>query len=243
MTEDRDLRRRAHRLAGMFGDVEAKGRLDTAEIDRAEHSLTRLTAASAPTLTIVRLLHDIQGVAFEPGREATRMHGFLFDKDQNLMNQPSYETLDGETLLRPMHGRQDTEFRCLAYWLEFKNDDDFTGIRFGGIGGGTLLKFGIYQRQSDGAWVSGSPTKQYIVSPEDAIVRARQQRDELLAGDNVLAALGTSDTSDEAYARLQVAMENAAPELSRGGWAPQILVLRPAFAIALNIARLWFVLA
>ena len=55
-----------------------------------------------------------------------------------------------------MHGRQDSEARCLTYWLEFKNDEEFYGNQFGGIGGGSALKFGIYQRQSDGAWIAGS---------------------------------------------------------------------------------------
>ncbi len=52
--------------------------------------------------------------------------------------------LDGEALLRLMHGRESSESRCLAYWLEFKNDDEFAGNRFGGIGGGSALKFGIF---------------------------------------------------------------------------------------------------
>src|SRR5437762_14186254 len=39
--------------------------------------------------------------------------------------------LDGEELLLCMHGRSDPEARCLAYWLEFKNDDEFAGYRFG----------------------------------------------------------------------------------------------------------------
>src|SRR5690349_74900 len=67
--------------------------------------------------------------------------------------------LDGEELLRLMHGRQDTNSRCLVYWLEFKNDPEFPGNSFGGIAGGSALKFGVYQRQSDGAWMSGSGTE------------------------------------------------------------------------------------
>jgi hypothetical protein len=59
------------------------------------------------------------------------------------------EALDGNALLRLMHGRESIESRCLAYWLEFKNDDEFAGNRFGGIGGGSALRFGIFQRQSD----------------------------------------------------------------------------------------------
>src|SRR5205823_4053685 len=62
MTEDRDLRRRVHRLAVMFGDVERKAGLDAADIDRADRGLTRLTAAYAPALTIIRLLQDMLGL-------------------------------------------------------------------------------------------------------------------------------------------------------------------------------------
>jgi 5-methylcytosine-specific restriction protein B len=127
--------------------------------------------------------------------------------------------LDGEPLLRLMHGRQDSASRCLAYWLEFKNDDEFAGNRFGGIGGGSALKFGIFQRQSDNAWMTGSPQAQHALSFEDAIAIARKQRDELLAGTAVLASLDAADTSDGAYAQLQAAMEKAAPKLSGDGWA------------------------
>jgi 5-methylcytosine-specific restriction enzyme B len=126
--------------------------------------------------------------------------------------------LDGEPLLRLMHGRRDSEPRCLAYWLEFKNDDEFAGHRFGGIGGGSAMKYGIYQRQSDGAWITGSPAEPQVLSVDDAIARARRQRDELLAGDKVLAAMNPSDASDETYAALQATMEAAAPDLSGDGW-------------------------
>lgn len=61
------------------------------------------------------------------------------------------QRLDGEALLKTMHGRLNGAPRCLAYWLEFKNDEEFAGNRFGGIGGGSALKFGIFQRQSDDA--------------------------------------------------------------------------------------------
>ena len=127
--------------------------------------------------------------------------------------------LDGEALLRLMHGRLTGETRCLAYWLEFKNDDEFSGNQFGGIGGGSALKFGIYQRQSDNAWMTGSPKAQNVLSLEDAIDFARNQRDQLVAGAAALSSLDVGDTSDEAYAKLQAAMEKAAPKLAHDGWA------------------------
>ena len=39
------------------------------------------------------------------------------------------QQIDGEPLLYLMHGRQDRESRCLTYWLEFKNDEEFAGNR------------------------------------------------------------------------------------------------------------------
>jgi 5-methylcytosine-specific restriction enzyme B len=127
--------------------------------------------------------------------------------------------LDGEALLRLMHGRQSNETKCLAYWLEFKDDDEFAGHSFGGIGGGSALKFGIFQRQNDAAWMTGSPMAQRVLSVEEAIAIARLQRDELLAGAEILASLDAADTLDETYHRLQVAMEQAAPKLSGDSWA------------------------
>jgi 5-methylcytosine-specific restriction protein B len=107
----------------------------------------------------------------------------------------------------------------MAYWLEFKNDDEFANRRFGGIGGGQAMKYGLYQRQSDQAWMGGATNAPRVLSLEEAVEKARQQRDELLAGDRVLAGLNGLDTSDDSYARLQVEMSRAAPELSGDGWA------------------------
>ena len=127
--------------------------------------------------------------------------------------------LDGEPLLRLMHGRQDGEAKSLAYWLEFKHDSEFLGNRFGGIGGGSALKFGIFQRQKDGAWVTGSSRDQRVLPLGEAIAQARIQRDELIAGVEAIAAIDADDTSDRAYADLQSAMERVAPDLCGYGWA------------------------
>src|SRR5262249_38941340 len=56
--------------------------------------------------------------------------------------------LDGVELLDRMHahGRQDS----LVYWLEFKDDEEFASPQFGGIAGGSSLKFGIYRRRETG---------------------------------------------------------------------------------------------
>lgn len=79
MTEHRDLRYSAYRLAARFGDVERLARLNLEAIDQADRELTRLTAAYRPALTILRLLHEVHGLEFENPQQASPMPGFLFD--------------------------------------------------------------------------------------------------------------------------------------------------------------------
>jgi 5-methylcytosine-specific restriction enzyme subunit McrC len=101
MTEDRELRWRVHKLAAMFGDVEQKDRLLERDLERAERGLTRLTATSAPALTIIRLLLRMQGVSFEPIADLHRTPGYLFDMNdffQRLLSRFLHENLTGQTI-------------------------------------------------------------------------------------------------------------------------------------------------
>ena len=98
MAEDRNLRRRAHQLSSMFGDVGRSVNLGADDIDQAERDLTRLTAACEPALTIIRLLHDMLGIAFDSGRPPSRTPGFLFDMNvffQRLLSRFLHDNLAG----------------------------------------------------------------------------------------------------------------------------------------------------
>lgn len=79
MTEDRQLRRRVHQLAAMFDEIESIVAFGSADIDRAERELTRMTAAYRPALTIIRLLIEALGISFDGEKSTNRMPGFLFD--------------------------------------------------------------------------------------------------------------------------------------------------------------------
>ena len=79
ITGDSELRRRVHRLADMFGDVGRAVRLDIREIEKAAGELTRLTEMSRPALTIIKLLHDLQGIGIEATGDPARTPGLLFD--------------------------------------------------------------------------------------------------------------------------------------------------------------------
>lgn len=126
-------------------------------------------------------------------------------------------SLDGEALLLRMHGRADPQARCLAYWLEFRTDDQFDTTRFGSIAGGSAFKFGLFQRKEDAAWVTGAPGGVRTLTVREAADMARQQRDELLAGVEAIERIAPEAT-DEAYLQLQANMEKAAPVLSGDGW-------------------------
>lgn len=98
LAEDRDLRRHTHQLSARFGDVEHLARLGIGDIDRAERELTRLTAANRPALTIIRLLQDTLGLAFESAQQSSRMPGFLFDMNiffQRLLSRFLRDNLTG----------------------------------------------------------------------------------------------------------------------------------------------------
>jgi len=136
----------------------------------------------------------------------------------NNFGPPVLAGLDGEALLLRMHGRADPQARCMAYWLEFMNDDQFDTFRFGSIAGGSAFKFGLFQRKEDGAWVTGSPGGVRTLTVAEAAEMARRQRDELLVGLEVINGIA-SEASDDAYLQLQENMEKAAPALSGDGWA------------------------
>jgi 5-methylcytosine-specific restriction enzyme subunit McrC len=79
MAVDRQLRRHVHQLSAMFDDVERLVSLPIEDIDRATRDLTRMTAAYRPALTIIRLLHEMLGIAFDSEQLPSRTPGFLFD--------------------------------------------------------------------------------------------------------------------------------------------------------------------
>ncbi|MEA1961328.1 MAG: AAA family ATPase [Bacillota bacterium] len=125
------------------------------------------------------------------------------------------KSLDGEVLLNTLfnHSSKDS----LVYWLEFKNDDEFSTNKFGGIAGGSAIKFGIYRRKEDGKWISGSSKDMKELSVQDAITIAREKRDLLIKGAEIVSSM-LANYEDQTYQELQNDLYNAIENLSDAAW-------------------------
>jgi 5-methylcytosine-specific restriction protein B len=125
------------------------------------------------------------------------------------------KNLDGEALLNTMHDMQNRD--SLVYWLEYKDDDEFPSIKFGSIAGGSAFKFGLFRKKETGLWTTGSPQKPQSLSIDQAITMARQNRDQLLHGIELLEQL-PANGSDEDYQNLQQGMNRVASDISNLAW-------------------------
>ena len=123
--------------------------------------------------------------------------------------------LDGEPLLALMH---ENTADGLAYWLEFKNDDEFPTRHFGSIAGGSALKFGVFRRKETGIWQTADKENYPAnITVEEAITIARRHRDQLLQGVALLDELPDFGSDDD-YEQLQQQMDQVAPDVSNMAW-------------------------
>jgi 5-methylcytosine-specific restriction enzyme subunit McrC len=109
LTSDRSLRRQATHLAQSFDSIGGATHISADHLDRAERALTRLTAAYAPALTLIRLLLAGRGLELESTKAPVSLAGFLFDMNvffQRLLSRFLHEHLlnqhieDEQTILQ-----------------------------------------------------------------------------------------------------------------------------------------------
>ena len=137
---------------------------------------------------------DIKPIVFETPDaliDSTR-HGF-FERfsPENLSKLSGSELLDAI-----FSGKQ-----SLCYQLEF---NPTIKRYFGSISGGSAYKFGLFQKQEDRNWMTGSPNSPIVLSENEAIVLAGQIRDCLVKGHTIIAlsALDAVDDYDKLNERL-----------------------------------------
>lgn len=127
-------------------------------------------------------------------------------------------SMDGENLLVTMHGLFSANRDTMAYWLEFKNDEEFPTTTFGGIAGGSALKWGVYPDAKTGQWMTrGQRSAPMPIPLDEAISIARKHREQLLRGVDLLRQL-PENADDAAYAGLQKGMDSLAPDVSSVAW-------------------------
>ena len=126
------------------------------------------------------------------------------------------EVLKGEELLEALHNH--ANHASLAYWLEFKSDDEFDTTKLGSIRGGSALKFGVYRGSQNGPWMGKGPGgKPVEISPDRAIEVAERHRAQLLRGCELLEDL-PEEATDAEYEKLQEGMDADAPDVARLAW-------------------------
>lgn len=150
-----------------------------------------------------------------------RLHAY-YARFRERFGPEALASVDGPALLDRMHGRGEAR-DSLTYWLEFKNDDEFPGDRFGGIGGGSSLKFEIY-RSRKGEWMRGRGTKQAPIGEDEAVQVARRQRAELIAGVRLLDGLAARPEQVD-YAALEAEMARVAPTTANTMWGHKYFAL------------------
>lgn len=137
-----------------------------------------------------------------------------YDTFRQRFGPENLSQLDGEELLETIHAHGNKE--SLVYWLEFKDDEEIPAI-FGGIGGGSALKFKIYRSKETGDWKTGSPRNQKVISVDEAIKIARSHRDQFVSGCVVLNDLADEPTKKD-YEELQKKLSEVAPDVSETAW-------------------------
>jgi 5-methylcytosine-specific restriction protein B len=164
---------------------------------------------------IVRELKDLYKKQESEGKLSSRAQLEQYYKTfRDKFGPDTLKNLDGEALLETMHGTGNKE--SLAYWLEFKNDEEFPAV-FGSIAGGTSFKFGLFRKKETGIWMTGSSLKPIELSLDQAIHKSRQHRDQLIAGAQLLAQMPTNGT-DADYEQLQQEMKRVAPDVNDSSW-------------------------
>ncbi|RQD75866.1 MAG: AAA family ATPase [Candidatus Syntrophonatronum acetioxidans] len=159
--------------------------------------------------TYQRMLRDNKFLTEEQLKEEYDLFKSKFGPDK-------LKSLDGETLLETLfnHGNRDS----LVYWLEFKNDDEFHTNRYGGIGGGSALKFGIYKRKEDRKWIAGIPKDMIELELNEAINVAREKRDLLVKGSEIIGSMD-NNYEESTYLKLQENIDKELDNLGNLGWA------------------------
>ena len=116
-------------------------------------------------------------------------------------------------LLKSMFYSAETTNDSLCYWLEF---NQYSRKYCGSIAGGSSYKYGLFQRKEDGVWMTGSPNKPEELTDEQALEIARNIRDMLVKGADIIKNSDLTDLSS--YEALDKELNDAIGKYATMGW-------------------------
>lgn len=116
-------------------------------------------------------------------------------------------------LLKSMFYSAETTNDSLCYWLEF---NQYSRKYCGSIAGGSSYKFGLFQRKEDGVWMTGSPNKPEELTDEQALEIARNIRDMLVKGADIIKNSDLTDLSS--YEALDKELNDVIGKYATMGW-------------------------
>ncbi len=145
----------------------------------------------APDAEIDAARHDFQG-RFSPKR---------------------LKSLSDSELLDTIFYSADSNNQSLCYHLEFSK---INRRYFGSIAGGSAYKFGLFQRQQDNNWMTGSPQNPLVLSTDEALKLGKQIRDSLLTGFAIIADSPAETVED--YEALQAHLNSELGQYVSYAW-------------------------
>jgi hypothetical protein len=123
------------------------------------------------------------------------------------------KAVDGKDLLHKIFINETRDKENLCYVLEF--DKQFS--QFGGIGGGSAYKYGLYFNADKQSWMTGSSRNPKNLSLEDAIALGTTIRNEILAGVKIIEDAGEL-TELKDYAELNTKLYEVMPTTINKKW-------------------------
>ena len=126
---------------------------------------------------------------------------------ENFINHFGIEhlkSLSGKELLTSLFYNDKGNKLNLCYVLEM--DKDMREI-FGSIAGGAAYKFGLFFHKKTQSWTCGSPAKPVKLTENEAIQKAEEIRNDLVAGAEIISSFGPLNSTAD-YEQLYKQLEH-----------------------------------
>lgn len=123
----------------------------------------------------------------------------IYNEFNDLYGKTALENLSGKDLLLRLFGPKMLCNNGLIYSLEFKKEYKM----FGGIGGGSSYKYGLFFSEDKNSWIKGNcPKNAQLVSEEEAIAYAEETKKVFLKLHDIVLGIGKFEKPSD-YKKLE----------------------------------------